>query len=177
MKYKLSQWLLAGAFGAALALAPPAFAFRGGGGGGGGHMGGGFGGMGGGMHAMGGGMGGGMHSFGGGGMHFSGMGGGSHVGGLGGAPHFAGSRFGSAPFAHAAFTPGFSRFGSHERFGFHDRFAFHHRFFHHRFHRFAFFGAFAAAYPYYDDCWRRVWTRFGPRLVNVCYDYGDYGYY
>jgi hypothetical protein len=28
-------------------------------------------------------------------------------------------------------------------------------------------------YASYDDCWRRVWTPYGLRLVNVC---GDYGY-
>jgi hypothetical protein len=29
-------------------------------------------------------------------------------------------------------------------------------------------------YANYDDCWRRVWTSYGLRWVNVC---GDYGYY
>jgi hypothetical protein len=99
------------------------------------------------------------------------MGAGPRVGSFGGGPHFVGSRFASARFAHAAFTPHFSRFG------FHHRFAFHHRFFHHRFHRFAFLG-FPLAYAAYgyDSCWRRVWTAYGPRLVNVCADYGYYDY-
>ena len=50
---------------------------------------------------------------------------------------------------------------------------FHHRF--HRFNRFAFFvgGAPYYDYAYYDNCWRRVWTSYGPQLVNVC---GGYGY-
>ena len=52
-------------------------------------------------------------------------------------------------------------------------FPFHHRF--HRFNRFAFFvgGAPYYDYAYYDNCWRRVWTSYGPQLVNVC---GGYGY-
>ena len=46
----------------------------------------------------------------------------------------------------------------------------------HRFNRFAFIGGYGG-YGYYDDCWRRVWTAYGPQLVNVCTDYGyDYGY-
>ena len=52
----------------------------------------------------------------------------------------------------------------------------HFAFRHHRFHRFAFFvGApyYNYDYAYYDDCWRRVWTSRGSRLVNIC---GDYGY-
>ena len=30
------------------------------------------------------------------------------------------------------------------------------------------------AYAAYDSCWRRTWTPYGLRWVNVC---GDYGYY
>jgi hypothetical protein len=103
---------------------------------------------------------------GGGGMHGGGMAGGMHVGsmggGMGGDPHFSGSHFAGGPFAaHAAFSPRFSRFGFRD-----------HRFFHHPFNRFAFFGA-PFAYAAYDGCWREVWTRYGPRWVDVC---GDYGY-
>jgi hypothetical protein len=118
-------------------------------------------------------------------MHFGGMGGGAHFAAIGAGPRFAGSRFGGvaggprfvggrfagARFAHAAFTPGFSRF---------NRFGFHHRFFHNRFRRFAFFGGgpfFFADYGYYGDydgCWRRAWTAYGPQWVNVCADYGYY---
>jgi hypothetical protein len=53
---------------------------------------------------------------------------------------------------------------SHDRFN--DRrlaFRHHHRFF---FNTFAFYGA---GYPYDDDCYRRVWTGWGWRLVSVCY--------
>ena len=110
--------------------------------GGGGGGGGGHGG-GGGMHA--GGMGGGMHG--------GGMGGGMHFAAMGGGAHFAGSHFAGPHFAHAG------------RFGFRDHF-------HHRFHRFAFFGA-PYAYASYDSCWRRVWTPYGLQWANVC---GDYGY-
>jgi len=115
---------------------------RGGGGGGGGGHGGG---MGGSMH--GGGMGGGMRG--------GGMGGGMHFAAMGGGAHFAGSHFAGPHFAHAG------------RFAFRDG-----RFFHHRFHRFAFFGA-PYAYASYDSCWRRVWTPYGLQWANVC---GDYGY-
>ena len=148
MNNKLLSCLIAGALSATLALAPPAFAR--GGGGGGGHGGG----MGGSMH--GGGMGGGMHGGGmGGGMRGGGMGGGMHFAAMGGGAHFAGSHFAGPHFAHAG------------RFAFRDG-----RFFHHRFHRFAFFGA-PYAYASYDSCWRRVWTPYGVQWANVC---GDYGY-
>jgi hypothetical protein len=107
------------------------------------------GGGGGGGH--GGGMGGGMHASGtGGGMRGGGMGGGMHFAAMGGGAHFAGPHF-----AHVG------------RFGFRDR-----DHFHHRFHRFAFFGA-PYAYASYDSCWRRVWTPYGLQWANVC---GDYGY-
>ncbi len=58
------------------------------------------------------------------------------------------------------------------RFAFQNRFAFRHHFFAHRFafrhhhffaHRFAFIGA-----PLYDDCYTRVWTRWGWRRIWVC---------
>jgi hypothetical protein len=98
--------------------------------------------------------GGGMHAGGmGGGMHGGGMGGGMHFAAMGGGAHFAGSHFAGPHFAHAG------------RFGFRDHF-------HHRFHRFAFFGA-PYAYASYDSCWRRVWTPYGLQWANVC---GDYGY-
>jgi hypothetical protein len=103
----------------------------------------------------GGGGGGGGHGGGGGAMHGGGMGGGAHFGGMGGGAHFGGSHFASAHFGHAG------------RFAFRDG-----RFFHHRFNRFAFFGA-PYAYAAYDSCWRRVWTPYGLQWSNVC---GDYGY-
>jgi hypothetical protein len=147
MNKKLLSCLIAGALATTLALAAPAFA-RGGGGGG--------------MH--GGGMGGGMHAGGMGGGHFGAMhGGGMHFGGMSGGAHFSSGRFAGAHFAHAGFSPRSSRFA------FRDHDHFHHRFFHHRFHRFGFYGAYAA----YDSCWRRVWTSYGPQWVDVC---GDYGY-
>jgi hypothetical protein len=93
----------------------------------------------------------------GGGMHGGGMGGGMR---MGGGAHFSGGHFAGAHFAHAGFSPHSSRFGFRD-----------HRF-HHRFHRFAFFGA-PFAYAAYDSCWRRVWTPYGVRWTNVC---GDYGY-
>jgi len=111
----------------------------------------------------GGGGGGGMHGGGmGGGMHAGSMGGSTHFSGMSGGPHFSGSHFAGAPLAaHAALSPRFSRSGFRD-----------HRFFHHRFNRFAFFGA-PFAYAGYDDCWREAWTRYGLRWVDVC---GDYGY-
>jgi hypothetical protein len=152
MGNRLLKCLIASAFAATLALAPPVLARGGGGGHGGG---------GGGMH--GGGMGGGMH---GGGMHFGGMGGGHFAGGRFGGGHFGGGHFAGARFAHAGFSPGFSRvaFRGH---------GFHHRFFHHRFHRFAFFGG-PYVYAAYSGCWRRAWTPYGLQWVNVCSDYGYY---
>ena len=45
-------------------------------------------------------------------------------------------------------------------FTFQNRFAFRHHFFA---HRFAFIGA-----PLYDDCYTRVWTRWGWRRIWVC---------
>ena len=161
MNSKVLSCLIAGALATSLALASPVLA-RGGGGGG---MGGGHGGYGGG------GMGGGHASFGGapGGMsgaaHFSGMAGGPRFSGMSGGPQFSGSRFAGVRSAHAAFSPGFSRFGFHDRG----------RFIHHRFNRFAFVGA-PFAYAAYDSCWRRAWTPYGLQWVDVCTDYGYYGY-
>jgi hypothetical protein len=98
-----------------------------------------------------GGMGSGMRSGGMGG----GMGGGMRFAAMGGSAHFVGNHSVGPHFAHAG------RFASRDG-----------RFFHHRFHRFAFFGA-PYAYASYDSCWRRVWTPYGLHWANVC---GDYGY-
>jgi hypothetical protein len=150
MKSKLISCVVAGALGATVALTSAVQA-RGGGGG-----------MGGGMH--GGGMGGGMHAGGmGGGMHAGGMGGGAHFGAMGGGMRFGGNRFAGANFAGTHFVhQGFPSRSS--RFAFRD-----HRFFRH--HRFAFIGAPFLYDDYYDDCWRRTWTSYGPQWINVC------GYY
>jgi len=150
MNNKLLNCLTAGMLVTALALASPALA-RGGGGGGGGH---------------GGGFGGGGGHFGGGGMHSGGMGGGMHSGGA----QFGGGRFAGAQFAHPGFAPRFAHAGFSPGFS---RGAFHHRF-HNRFNRFAFVGA-PYAYASYDSCYRRVWTAYGLRWVDVC-GYGGYGY-
>jgi hypothetical protein len=154
---KLVSCLVAGAVGATIALTPPASA-RGGGFGGGGFGGGGM--HGGGMH--GGGMGGGMHVGGmGGGMHVGGLGAGARFGGIRGGMRFAGSRFASGHFARPGFSPRFSRFAFRD-----------HRFFRHRrFNSFAFVGAPFLYAGYYDGCWSRTWTSYGPQWVNVC------GYY
>jgi len=172
MNNKVLSCLIAGALATTLALASPALARGGGHGGGfgGGHFGGGHGGGGG--------------HFGGGGMHFGGGGGhfaaahfgGARWGGMGGGPRFAAAHWGGTHwsgmnrgmhFAHAGFSPRFSRVAFHDRGHF-----FHHRF-HHRFHRFAFVGVPYVYASYYDDCWRRAWTRYGLQWVNIC---GDYGY-
>ncbi|MGX4806812.1 hypothetical protein [Bradyrhizobium guangdongense] len=172
MDNRLLKGLTAVTIAAAMALASPVLAR--GGGGGGGH---------------GGGFGGGGH-FGGGGMHAGGFGGGMHVGGMGGAhfahvggPGFGGPAFGGARFAHAAIGPRFAGAPLATRAAFGPRFAgtgWHgrpfigrHAFFfrHHRFHRFAFFGAPFYYANYYDDgCWRRSWTPYGWQWVNVCGD-------
>ena len=149
MNNKLLNCLIAGAFASTLVLASPALA-RGGGGVAwedGGHAGG---------------MGGGMHGGMGGGMHVGGMGGGMHFGGMGSGAHFSGSRFAGAHFAHAGFSPRFSRVA----------FQNHRFFFHNRFHRFAFVGAPFAYAAAYDSCWRRMWTPYGWQWVNVCDDFG-----
>jgi hypothetical protein len=112
------------------------------------HGGGGMGGGGGGMHA--GGMGGGMHA--------GGMSGGMRFGAMSGGTHFSQGRFASA---RTGFSPRVSRFA------FRDRNRFNHR----RFNRFAFVGV-PYAYAAYDSCWRRVWTPYGLRWVDVCNGYG-----
>ncbi len=64
--------------------------------------------------------------------------------------------------------PGFAG----RRFAFHNRAFFrHHRHFRNRFA--FFFGAPFGYYDYayYDDCYVRVWTRWGWRWRNVCYPY------
>jgi hypothetical protein len=105
------------------------------------------------MHGGGGGMG-----HGGGGMGM-GMGHGG-MGGWHGGP------------SHSGFSPGFHQGFRHDRddhFRFRrdhdrdDRFRFRHRFFR---DDFAFLGA---PYDYSDDCYARVWTRWGWRVRSVCY--------
>jgi hypothetical protein len=81
------------------------------------------------------------HGMGGGGGHWGG--GGMHHAAMG--PHWSGGGWQHAHVSH---------------------FAFRH---HHHFRRFAVFGA-PYYYASYDDCWRRVWTAYGPRLINVCGD-------
>ncbi|WP_439408489.1 hypothetical protein ACNJX9_08985 [Bradyrhizobium sp. DASA03076] len=163
MDNRLLKGLAAGAIAAAMALGSPVLA-RGGGGGGG------HGGFGGGGHFGGGGM----RAGGFGGMHVGGMGGAhfAHVGGpgFGGArfAHAGGPGFGGVRFAHAAIGPRFVGGGWHGR-PFIGRHAFFFR--HHRFHRFAVFGAPFYYANYYDDgCWRRSWTPYGWQWVNVCGD-------
>ena len=94
---------------------------------------------------------------------------------VGAGPRFAGARFAGMPIAHAGFAPRFARPGFSPRFS-HAAFVHNRFFFHHRFRRFAFVGfpLGYADYGYYDSCWRRVWTAYGPQWTNVC---GDYGYY
>ena len=137
MNSRLFGYLVAGAFAAAIALAPPVLAFGGG--------------MG--MHSMG------------------SMGVGMSRGAIGARSFTAMpvSRAAFAPMSRAALAPRFSR----AAFVPHHPFFFHHRF--HRFNRFAFVGG-PFFYGGYDDCWRRVWTAYGPQWVNLCADYG-YGYY
>ena len=86
--------------------------------------------------------------------------------------------FTAMPMSRAALAPSFSRTALAPRFSRaafvpHHPFFFHHRF--HRFNRFAFVGG-PFFYGGYDDCWRRVWTAYGPQWINLCSDYG-YGYY
>jgi hypothetical protein len=123
-------------------------------------------------------------------MHMGGGMSGAHFGGPGGA-HFGGAALGGARFAaapmgaHPAFGPRFtgSPMAARAAFvgprfagaGLHSRpFIGRHAFFHHhRFHRFALFGAPFIYTGYYDGCWRRSWTPYGWQWVNVC---GDYWY-
>jgi hypothetical protein len=93
-----------------------------------------------------------------------GGGGGGHGGGGGGHGGMGRGHFAGAPFAHA---------GSSPRLAFHG--GFRHRVFDRHLHRFVFIGA-PYAYAAYDSCWRRAWTPIGQQWVNVCGDYGDYGY-
>jgi hypothetical protein len=108
-------------------------------------------------------------------------GGGGHGGGGGGTGHSGGMSMGNSAHAgsdHAGFEHRGDFVGGrpvtvhqvsahhvpHD--GFHDRrlaFRHHHRFF---LNTFAFYGS---GYPYDDDCYRRVWTGWGWRLVSVCY--------
>jgi len=61
------------------------------------------------------------------------------------------------------FHGGFSHGGFAHHGGFHNGgFRHHNRFF---FNRFAFYGS---SYPFYDSCYRRVWTNWGWRWVSVC---------
>jgi hypothetical protein len=121
------------------------------------------------MAFRGGGMGG-MHMGGMGGMHMGGMHmGGMHMGGMHmGAPAFHGGMFAG----RSVFVPGGNRFvrgpfARHVFFNRFNRFGFRH----HRFRSFAFGAPFVyAAYDY--GCWRPVWTGYGRRWINVCYDYG-----
>jgi hypothetical protein len=88
-------------------------------------------------------------------------GGGMHFGSVGGGMHFSGGGFAGAHFAHPGLSPRFSRFAFRN-----------HRFFRgERFNRFAFVGGPYLYDAYYDGCWRRARTPYGPQLVNVC------GYY
>ena len=149
MNNKLLNCLIAGALGAALALASPALA-RGGGG----------------MavavaawwwrHAWGG-MGGGMHSA----AWAAACVPAAWVWQAAASASEAAASISRRPFRGCAFCACrvFARIHGHD-------------FFHHRFHRFAFVGA-PYAYAAYDSCWRRMWTPYGLQWVNVC---GDYGY-
>jgi hypothetical protein len=91
-------------------------------------------------------------------------GGGGH-GGMGHGGFAAG--FGHAAMAHPGGLGGFAAvhpMGMHgARFAVADRFHFRHRFDR---NRFAFIGA---GWPYYDDCYTRVWTPWGWRWNYVCY--------
>jgi hypothetical protein len=86
--------------------------------------------------------------------------------------------FTAMPMSRAALAPGFSRTALAPRFSRaafvpHHPFFFHHRF--HHFRRFAFVGGPFFYASYYDGCWRRVWTAWGPQWINVCSDY-SWGY-
>jgi hypothetical protein len=106
---------------------------------------------------------GGIGGGGGGGMgHSGGMGGMGHVsmggtGGMGGMSH-AGMGFAGVSHVGAWHPGGFNRFDGHHRVFFRHRFLFA--------PGFAYVGA---PYAYDDSCYQRVWTRWGWRLVDVCY--------
>ena len=175
MSNRLANYFIAGTLVSALALASPALAKGGGGGGmgsGGGGMGSGGGGMGmGGGHGTGGVTGiGASHGTGGvmgigasHGMPSMGMVG--HP--MGVAPQMGARSLATMPMSRAAFAPAFTRAAfPHPAF-------FHHH--HNRFNRFAYGGGGDYFYAGYDDCWRRVWTAYGPQWVNIC-SYYNYGY-
>jgi hypothetical protein len=89
--------------------------------------------------------------------------------GMGGGGHGGGGGMGNRDFGHGGGFAHSSGFVGGRAYGFqggfHDgRFAFrdHHRFF---FNSFAFYGG----YPYDAGCYRRIWTRWGWRVVSVCY--------
>jgi hypothetical protein len=84
-------------------------------------------------------------------------------------PNF--SRPSTAFMPRTAFTPR-TAFVPRTAFAHPHPFFFHHRF--HHFRRFAFVGG-PVFYGGYDDCWRRVWTAYGPQWINLCSDY-SYGY-
>ena len=167
MGNRVASYFIAGALLSALALASPALAKGGGMGGGGGGMGMGHGGMGMGHGGMG------MGHYSGGGMGWGGRSTGM-VGhpSWGVGPHVGARSLAAMPMSRAALTPQFSRAAIvHPHPFVHNRF-----FFHRRFNRFAFVGGPFFYASYYDGCWRRVWTAWGPQWINVCSDY-SYGYY
>ena len=101
----------------------------------------------------------------GGGMGHGGFGGGMGHGGFGHSGFGGGGSFGHAAFGHPG---GFGGFSGGRPFGFRgDRFVGRdgHRFFR---NRFAFIGAPFLYGDDYDDCYTRVWTRWGWRWTSVC---------
>ena len=97
--------------------------------------------------------------------HGGGHGGGGHMG----SGHFAAAHAGNfGSFSRSNFS-GFSHpvvfHGNHAAFANH--FAGHG--FRHRFHRRFFFVGSPYVYAYDDDCYVRIWTRWGWRWRNVCY--------
>ena len=104
-------------------------------------------------------------------MHGGGMGGGMHGGGMGGGAHFGGGAFRRrrafgggirrARFAHAGFSPRFSRAAFHITASITASIALRSL-------------AHPTPTPLYSSCWRRVWTPYGLQWVNVCSDYGYY---
>jgi hypothetical protein len=91
---------------------------------------------------------------------------GMHSMGMVSASNVGARSFAAIPMSRAAFAPSFSH-PEHHAF-------FHHHFFHNRFNRFAYGGG-PYFYAGYDDCWRRVWTAYGPQWVNIC-GYDNYAY-